>query len=52
MQGEKIGSRAGLVMVDNPYSTITASSDAELTMVESLLPHWQNYLKDNRENHG
>jgi glycosyltransferase involved in cell wall biosynthesis len=49
MQGEKIGHRTGLVTVDNPYSTITASSNDELQMVASMLPQWYEYIKKDRE---
>jgi len=44
-QGKKLGYQTGLVIVNNPYSSITASTKDDLEIVEALLPQWYEYLK-------
>ena len=52
LQGKKIGQKIGLVVVKNPYSAITASTDEELKMTETLLPLWGDYVKKMESDHG
>ena len=45
LQGEKLGKKAGLMRVDDPYSHLTARSREELEIIESLLPRWKAHAK-------
>ena len=46
LEGNKLGHRVGIVIVDNPYSAMTASMEEELKMVEALMPKWREYNQD------
>jgi len=46
LRGDKIGENAGLMIVNDPYSSITASSSEALKMVEALLPKWKGYIQN------
>jgi len=51
LQGEKIGRNAGLMLVENPYSAMTATTEEELKMVEALLPRWYDYINRAEKDH-
>ncbi len=51
LKGEKLGKNAGLIMVGDPYSYMTASNDEELKIVETLFPKWQAYIRDSGDDH-
>lgn len=41
LQGEKLGKKAGLMPVEDPYCHLTARSRQELEIIESLVPRWK-----------
>jgi len=47
--GEKLGKNAGLMMVEDPYSSMTANTEEELRMVETLYPCWNEHKERKRK---
>lgn len=45
-QGDRIGSKVGLVTVDNPFSMIKISGQMDLTIAESVEPRWEEFQKN------
>ena len=43
LEGRKIGRKTGLLMINNPYSCLTAASPEELKMIELLYPGWEAF---------
>jgi hypothetical protein len=43
LEGRKMGRKTGLLMINNPYSCLTAASPEELKMVELLYPGWEAF---------
>lgn len=47
-EGNKIGPKTGLIMVEDPFSTIALDKDIDMLVAEALESKWKEFQKDNK----